>query len=118
MATPPTATERLEKMILRLAATPDDARGFRRLGERITADPDWVGLLRIAEANVRRLRHSVELLLDDGDPRPCVRCRQPVTGRADRVYCSDRCRQAAYQSRRKRTSDPSRLPPSRRGAAP
>lgn len=31
---------------------------------------------------------------------PCLMCGEPVEGRADKVYCSDSCRNKAWASRR------------------
>jgi len=72
----------------------------------VTAEVWMVAELRRAEAGIRRLRRQLEQRLGGGQPRHCAKCRQPVTGRPDRLYCSDRCRQAAHRSRHARKLDP------------
>jgi hypothetical protein len=54
----------------------------------------------VAEASIRRLRRQIEQRLDGTVPRVCAGCGGPLAGRADRQYCSGRCRQAALRSRR------------------
>ena len=106
--------QRLEKLISHLAATPDGLSKFTGYrGETITIEPWMAGLLREAEARVRRLRRDVEQRLAGGDPRKCARCRRPFTGRPDRKFCSDTCRQAAYKLRHR-----PRTGPDSPGAAP
>ena len=65
----------------------------------VKAEPWMVDELRKGEAAVRRLRRQLEQRLAGEKPRGCARCGHPVTGRPDRKYCSDRCRQAAHQLR-------------------
>jgi hypothetical protein len=85
-------------------------RGLTRVPDladyrNVKVDNETVLLLRYAETRVRRLRKQVEARLAEAEPRMCARCRRPVTGRPDRKYCSDRCRQSAYQVRRARQGD-------------
>jgi hypothetical protein len=91
---------RLETLIISAANFPDDLGGFRGYrGEAITVEPWMIGALREAEARARRLRRQVEQRLGEAQSRPCARCSKPVTGRPDRRYCSDRCRQGAHRAR-------------------
>jgi predicted nucleic acid-binding Zn ribbon protein len=62
-------------------------------------DEATIALLREAEARIRHLRRQAEDQLAGAEPRPCARCSWPVTGRADRRFCSDRCRKAAHRRR-------------------
>jgi hypothetical protein len=75
-----------------LAQVPDlaDFRGAE-------VDEPTVALLREAETRVRHLRQQAENQLAGAEPRPCARCGGSVTGRADRRFCSDRCRKAAHR---------------------
>jgi hypothetical protein len=113
--------ERFEGFIIRAAEMPDGLAGFRgHKGETITVEPWMADALREAEARVRRLRRQVEDRLAGAEARQCARCRKPLTGRPDRKFCSDTCRQAAYQSRRgPKITDPASMAPSlRREHAP
>jgi hypothetical protein len=60
--------------------------------------PWWTEVLGEAERSVRQLRHQLELL-GAGEQRTCHGCSRPMTGRANRRYCTDACRQRAYRSR-------------------
>ena len=61
--------------------------------------PWMVESLREAEAATRRLRIAIEQRLA-GVQRTCGRCVGEISGRSDRRYCSDACRQAGHRSRR------------------
>lgn len=63
-------------------------------------DREMLAYLRAAESGARRLRLQIEAKLAAAEPRLCAKCERPLTGRADRKFCSSRCRQAAYQRRR------------------
>ena len=106
---------RLESVITQAAATPDSLTGFRgHRGETYTLTAEMVTQLRDAERRIRLLRRDIEQRLAETAPRPCARCRKPVTGRADRKYCSDTCRQAAHQSRHRPKGDGVTVAPSLR----
>ena len=61
----------------------------------------WIDALKTAEESARRLRHQLEAL--DGIPaRVCPACGGLLVGRADRIYCSSRCRQRAHRGRSSR----------------
>lgn len=111
----PREPQRPLSQIVRSLIKVPDLRDFRS----VKVDPEMVVYLREAEARIRRLRRQVEDRLAEAEPRPCARCRKPVTGRPDRKFCSDRCRQAAYQHRRApKVTDPASMAPSlRRGHA-
>lgn len=59
--------------------------------------PLAIELLHDAELGARRLRQRLEAL-HARTGRPCPVCGNPVTGRVDRMYCSDRCRQRAHRA--------------------
>jgi len=59
--------------------------------------PLAIELLQAAEVSARRLRQRLEAL-HARTSRPCPVCGTPVTGRIDRVYCGDRCRQRAHRA--------------------
>jgi len=52
----------------------------------------WVEGLREAEASIRHLRQRLEELQPEAQGRTCPQCGLLVSGRADRIYCSSRCR--------------------------
>lgn len=91
----PTAQQRLTDYVLSLTHAVDlDAF----VGD-VTVEPWMITDLRAAEAAVRQLRRQMEQRLA-GTPRTCAGCGRPLAGRADRRYCSGRCRQGALRSRR------------------
>jgi hypothetical protein len=61
--------------------------------------PYWVQQLREVEAGARRLRYRLEELDRGIEQRKCWTCHGAVTGRRDRVYCSDACRQRMHRKR-------------------
>jgi hypothetical protein len=77
----------------------------------VKAEPWMAAELRKAETAIRQLRCQVEERLAPERYRPCAYCRGPVAGRADRKYCSDRCRQAAHRLRRPQERDRGRDAP-------
>jgi hypothetical protein len=81
--------------------SPEELRRFLPDLKRI--DPEHLAAmvehLRQAEKSARGLRGLLESELED-DHRLCLTCRRPVTGKASRLYCSDRCRVRAHRSRR------------------
>ncbi|MFZ6003791.1 MAG: hypothetical protein ACOYXM_07620 [Actinomycetota bacterium] len=60
--------------------------------------PWMADALRSGEAGLRRLRRQVEARLADVERR-CTHCGREVAGRADRLYCSNRCKVAACRAR-------------------
>jgi hypothetical protein len=104
-----TAQERLKDVILSIGAIDGGLDTVLRAMSASTKvdlkiEPWMADELRRGESAVRRLRIQVEQQLAGERPRGCARCGHPVTGRADRKYCSDRCRQAAHQHRRARSA--------------
>jgi len=74
--------------------------GVGRFTDRELNDLDvqewWVDKLREAERSIRDLRVQLEARLV-GNDRRCLRCGKRVAGRADKKYCSDRCRIEAHR---------------------
>jgi hypothetical protein len=64
----------------------------------VTVEPWMIAELRAAETAIRRLRREMEQRLD-GTLQACAGCGRPLAGRADKRYCSGRCRQAALRAR-------------------
>ncbi len=58
--------------------------------------PDVIEMARETERGARAVRLWLESLTAE-EERRCGYCGGPVVGRADRVYCSSRCRQAAHR---------------------
>jgi hypothetical protein len=58
--------------------------------------PGWIEALKQAEASTRRLRYQLQELAQE-QGRQCWTCDGPVTGRRDRVYCSNACRQRMHR---------------------
>ena len=67
--------------------------------QRGALEPWMVDELRDAERNIRHWRLEVERRLAGGNGKRCASCGEAMPGRADRLYCSHRCRQAAYRAR-------------------
>jgi hypothetical protein len=65
-------------------------------------------LAREAELRMKRLRLQIKAHLADVRDGHC-HCGEPLEGRADRVYCSANCREAARR-RRSRRGAPPRVP--------
>jgi hypothetical protein len=57
---------------------------------------EGIARLREAETAARKGRKRLEALLH-GTGRHCPQCGNPVTGRADAVYCGTTCRVAAHR---------------------
>jgi hypothetical protein len=95
-----TKQARFDNLISGLADTPSGLDRFRgSRSERIEVTPEHAELLRAAEARIRLLRRDVEDRLSGAEVRRCAWCRRPVTGRPDRRYCTNTCRQMAYRQR-------------------
>lgn len=58
--------------------------------------PGWVEQMKQAEAGLRFRRQQLEALVA---VRTCASCDEPLVGRADRTYCSTRCRTRASRAR-------------------
>ncbi len=87
--------QRMLDSVMSLDPGPDPHVDLSRLDrERF---PEWIAVLRSAEANTRALRHRLEDAFV-GTERHCPVCDVAVTGRADRVYCSATCRQRARRA--------------------
>ncbi len=85
-----------------LARCPDLStfhEALARGGRPVEVEPWMVPALKDAEARVRLLRIAVEHRLAGIGPL-CLRCRRPMTGRVDKVFCSARCRQAEHRVQR------------------
>ena len=87
----------MDQTVAGAGVTEYDVRWLRQLD----VEPWWIEELVKAEQSIRRLRTQLEALAAES-PRTCARCRQPMGGRADRKYCSDRCRIEAHRSRRRK----------------
>jgi len=81
---------------------------LRRHRSEVTIHPWMIEELAKGERSLREWRLHLESLLAD-DPRTCARCRTPMSGRADKKYCSDACRiEAHLAAKRKADSGPRR----------
>jgi hypothetical protein len=58
----------------------------------------WIAELRAGETSARLLRKRLEALRDGVTPKACPGCGEPVTGRADAVYCGTTCRVRAHRA--------------------
>lgn len=94
-----TPQERLEAVVLSVKVDLDHLNLFGT-----SAEPWMIDELREAEASIRHLRSLLEDQLA-GARRRCGECGNTMAGRSDRVYCSPKCRQAGYRSRRDRVAD-------------
>lgn len=89
---------------------PEDIGIFNGLRDRgldlsdvdLTRLPEWIERLRVAEDGLRFRRLQLEALQAE---RRCPTCGAGVAGRADRIYCSGKCRVAAH-----RRAEPPRHP--------
>jgi hypothetical protein len=77
---------------------------LRRHRSEVTIYPWMIEELAKGERSLREWRLHLESLLAD-EPRTCARCRTPMSGRADKKYCSDACRIEAHLAA-KRRADP------------
>jgi hypothetical protein len=90
------AQERLVMAVM--AGTPFDLDLIGGPGS-ITFEPWMVTELRRRETELRRFRHQIEERLGGSEARACASCGESVNGRADRRYCSGKCRQAGHRAR-------------------
>jgi hypothetical protein len=102
-----TPQQRLENIVLRASTWADSERvgwppGF---WDETTVEPWMIEAMRNGEAAMRRFRDELERRLS-GEARTCEgpNCRRPVYGRADKTFCSDKCRIQAHRKRRKRAT--------------
>lgn len=96
--------KRLEDLVMGLGAL-SGSRFPAADMQRVTVEPWMVAELVKAETAVRGFRHQLEAQLSD-EPRRCDRCGEPIGGRSDRRFCSDRCRiEAHLLSKRPATTD-------------
>jgi len=58
---------------------------------------DWDADLTVAIRGLSQLRAEVRAELEGEQGRSCTNCGGSMSGRADRRYCSNRCRQAAHR---------------------
>lgn len=70
----------------------------------VEVQPWWLDHLAEHERATRRLRLRLQASLD-ANPRTCGNCGDPLAGRTDRRFCSDRCRVAAHR-RKAHHADP------------
>ncbi len=81
---------------------------LRRHRSEVTIHPWMIEELKKCERSFREWRLHLESVLAD-EPRTCARCHTPMSGRADKKYCSDRCRIDAHlATKRKAGSGPRR----------
>lgn len=98
---PRSPQQRFEEAVLSTGVLPYTAAHF----ERLTVEPWMIDHLAKAETTVRDLRHQLEAHLTKS-PRRCARCGDPIGGRSDRRFCSDRCRIAAHlETKRQSATD-------------
>ena len=78
----------------------DPLQGVRLWGSLDDLDrtqlPGCIEDVKRGEALLRQFRLQLEALVDSD--RTCPSCGDPVAGRADRVFCSTRCRVRAHRA--------------------